>query len=261
MNGLTTEQKEFWVNNSYLVLRSFFDPEREKLSKWVDQVAAWPDAAGKWLRFFERTNRNQLSRVENFVPYHEGLAEALTGQRIIDLMSELMGDSAILYKDRINFKYPGGGPHSAHQDGVAYDQPDNGTFSSAFPPYLSLLISVDGASEQTGCFEVVGNWDLEKSEILPLESPDADCPQFTKICQAVEDELDWISIPTDPGDAIVFTERLPHRSKANFSGNPRRILYGVYNPSSEGDRREQYFSTKRKDPNNSRYMIGNPHTS
>lgn len=35
------------------------------------------------------------------------------------VVSSLMGEKAVLYKDPINFKLLGGGAHAAHQDGVA----------------------------------------------------------------------------------------------------------------------------------------------
>lgn len=201
----------------------------------------------------------KLSRIENFVPYHEGLADVLLNDNLLHLVSELMGESAILYKDRINFKPPGGGAHSAHQDGVAYESGNLGSFKSDVVPYISILICVDPASTENGCFEVLQYWPIDDLTILPMERPDPKHPNFSKICQDVEDRLTWVPIETNPGDLILFTERLPHRSAINNSSDERRILYGVYNPESEGDKREQYFDEKRRNINDARYMVGNPH--
>lgn len=92
-----------------------------------------------------------------------------------------------------------------------------------------------------------------------MEAPITDKPYYVKMAQIVEDSLDWIKIPTMPGDMIVFTERLPHRSAPNTSDKSRTILYGVYNPASKGDFREKYYADKRANPNDPRYMVGNPH--
>ncbi|MFY0684074.1 MAG: phytanoyl-CoA dioxygenase family protein [Balneola sp.] len=170
----------------------------------------------QWLNFYEMDNSSVLSRIENFVPYHEKLGSILLNDSLLDIVSELMGEQAVLYKDRFNFKPPGGGAHAAHQDGVAYE-------SSA------------------------------------LEKFNSDNPNFSKITQQIEDELSWKQIETDPRDVILFTERLPHRSKTNRTDKSRRILYGVYNPLSEGDKRTTYFDDKRKNINDARYMVGNPH--
>jgi ectoine hydroxylase-related dioxygenase (phytanoyl-CoA dioxygenase family) len=66
-------------------------------------------------------------------------------------------------------------------------------------------------------------------------------------------------IETKPGDVIIFTERLPHRSTLNQTNESRRIIYGVYNPAIEGDKRAKYYDDKRQNINDARYLVGNPH--
>lgn len=257
--AITSKDINFWNDNSFLVIRGLFKDEITSISKMVNEVASWDDDYSKWLRFYEMDDPTKLSRVENFVPYHKGLNEILTGKRMLDLVSKLMGAEAVLYKERINFKYPNSGAHSAHQDGVAYEQGMNQEFDSDTIPYISFLISVDQATEKNGCLEVVPDWPIDKLDILPMEQPNPEHPNFSKINQSVEDNLEWRKLPTEPGDVIFFTERLPHRSQRNITDKPRRILYGVYNPISEGDKRVEYFNKKRMNINDKRYLIGNPH--
>lgn len=132
-------------------------------------------------------------------------------------------------------------------------------FKDDTAPYISILIGIDPATVENGCFEVAENWPVDNLDILPMESPYPDNPNFSKIAQKYENEIDWKQLETSPGDVILFTERLPHRSKTNRSSKSRRILYGVYNPVSEGDNRQKYFDDKRKNINDARYMVGNPH--
>lgn len=256
---VTDTQKSFWDDHSYLVFPGLFANQASNLSKWVDEISQWKADNTPWLTFFEMDAPDQLSRIENFVPSHKGLGDVLNGKCILDIVSQLMGEPGILYKDRINFKLPGGGAHAAHQDGVAYDQSGQEQFDSNAKPYLSVLISVDASTDENGVFEVANNWKHDSLEILSMESPRPDHPSFTKIAKSVEDELDWVKIYTQPGDAVIFTERIPHRSESNRSNTRRRILYGVYNPISFGDRRGTYFAAKREAPNDARYMVGNPH--
>lgn len=257
---LTEEQIQFWKENSYVHIPGLFSEKVGELSEWIEEIANWGSNMEQWMCYYEMDNPSQLSRVENFVPYHEGLKEIFTGPVVIDLISELMDEQAILYKERINFKSPGGGPHAAHQDGVAYEQGTNASFDPNIKPYLSILVSVDEATEENGCLQVVPNWPLDNLEILQMEAPYPDKPSYMKIKQSIEDELTWKKLPTKPGDALIFTERLPHRSEPNFSDKTRRIIYGVYNPLSDGgDKRAKYYEDKRRNPNDARYMVGNPH--
>lgn len=259
MQNLTDENLNFWKANSYIVLKGAFAQSSYSISDWINEISKWPVDMNKWLNFYEMDNSSVLSRIENFVPYHEKLGSILLNDSLLDIVSELMGEQAVLYKDRINFKPPGGGAHAAHQDGVAYESSALEKFNSDTPPYISILIGVDPATRENGCFEVAENWSIDNLDILPMERPYPDNPNFSKITQQVEDELSWKQIETDPGDVILFTERLPHRSKTNRTDKSRRILYGVYNPLSEGDKRTTYFDDKRKNINDARYMVGNPH--
>jgi 2-aminoethylphosphonate dioxygenase len=258
MVELTKEQINFWKANSYIFVPGLFASQVDDISRWVDEVASWEDERQqKWLTFREKDKSTQLSRRENFVPYHEGLAGVLNGEPILGIVTQLMGEKALLYKDRLNFKYPGGGPHWAHQDGVAYEQGENARFDPEISPYSSVLICVDRMDDSNGCLQVV-SWPYDKLDILPME-PLLDRPDIRKIKQEIEDELDWTPVIANPGDALFFTERVPHRSGPNMSTKSRRNLYGVYNPASLGDKRAQYFSEKKADPNNPRYLVANPH--
>ena len=259
MHKLSRDQISFWKSNSYLTIRGLFEDQIGQISEKVNELAQWEPSKSKWLNFYEMDNVDVLSRIENFCPYHEYLSGILTGELIIDIISQLMGEEAVLYKDRINFKSPGGGAHSAHQDGVAYESSDNAEFDLSTAPFISILISIDPATEENGCLEVVPEWALDDPKILPMERPFPDHPNFSKISQQIEDSLIWNPIETNPGDVLFFTERLPHRSKKNTSDKNRRILYGVYNPLSVGDKRQSYFDEKKKHINDARYMVGNPH--
>jgi hypothetical protein len=257
--ALTTQQRDFWNANSYLVFRGFLADQAGNLTRWVDEISQWPDDFSRWLKFYEMDDPSKLSRLENFVPYHPGMAKVLLSGPLVDLISDLMGERAVLYKERINFKPPGGGAHAAHQDGVAYESGNLAKFNPDVAPYVSMLIGVDRATLDNGCLQVVPNWPVSKLDILRMERPNPKHPAFSKIAQSIEDSLEWVPIETAPGDLLLFTERLPHRSTANHSSHSRRILYGVYNPASDGDRREKYYADKRLNINDARYMVGNPH--
>lgn len=256
---ITESQIEFWKENSFLVFKGLFKNEVQAISKEVDQVAAWSTDQSKWLKFYEMNDPSKLSRIENFCPFHPNLNGILTGDLMISIISTLMGEPAILYKDRINFKPAGGGTHAAHQDGVAYESAGQSNFDNSRSPYISMLISIDEADTSNGCLQMAKDWPISKLDILPMETPDPKHPNFSKITQKVEDSINWEYLETKPGDAIFFTERVPHRSDSNQSQKKRRILYGVYNPLSEGDLRTDYFDRKRLNMNDSRYMVGNPH--
>src|SRR5262245_61804368 len=77
-------QRHGWVH----VPRFLSDAETRDLVGWTDEIASWPETPGKWMRYYERgAGEKMLARIENFVPYHDGLARLLTTGRMLDLLS------------------------------------------------------------------------------------------------------------------------------------------------------------------------------
>src|SRR5438552_4942968 len=100
-----------WSRHGWLWLRGFLaDDDVRALVRWTDEVAAWPEIPGRWMRYYERAESasggKMLARIENFVPYHDGLAGLFSSPRFLELLAELCGEPVVLFKDKINFKLP-----------------------------------------------------------------------------------------------------------------------------------------------------------
>ena len=114
-----------WQRHGWLWLRRFLsERDVENLRRWTDEVAAWPEVPGRWMRYYERrpgaAGGKMLARIENFEPYHEGLAALFASPRLMDLLAECCGEPVLLFKDKVNFKLPGGAAYAPHQDAPAY---------------------------------------------------------------------------------------------------------------------------------------------
>jgi ectoine hydroxylase-related dioxygenase (phytanoyl-CoA dioxygenase family) len=196
------------------------------LSRWVDELASWPESGGDWLHYREMTDDGpQLCRTENFVPFHAGLRELLTGGVMLDAASTLLGEPAVLYKEKVNYKPPGGAGYAPHQDAPAY---------RFVEVHVSCMVAVDDALAGNGCLEVASG---VHAEVLPT-GPDG-C-----IRADVVDALDWARVEVRAGQTLWFHSRTPHRSGPNQSRTPRRALYPTYNAVSEGDLRADYYRAK-----------------
>src|SRR5438034_1164515 len=124
---LDAAAKDHWARNGWLWLRGFLGAaEVQDLRRWTDEIATWPEVPGRWMRYYERRagdpRARMLARIENFVPYHSGLAGVVTSPRLMDLLAALCGEPVVLFKDKVNFKLPGGAGFSPHQDAPAGDR-------------------------------------------------------------------------------------------------------------------------------------------
>ena len=219
-----------WSENGYLRVEQFFDEgEVEDLSRWVSEVERSADGAGPTWHHREETDQGvRLSRSENFVPYHEGLRTLLTSGRVTAALAELFGEEPVLYKEKINYKYPGGGGYAAHQDAPAY---------SHVRHHITCLIPIDAATEESGCLWFAPG--LHRRGLLDVDNRGC-------LPDAVSRSLQWVPAPAAAGDILFFSSLAPHWSGPNRTAAPRRVLYVTYNALSDGDWRTRYYTDKQR---------------
>lgn len=217
-----------FTEHGWVVVEALSPDEQHHLGRWVDEVAALPDGAGGVWQHFEGTGGGPLlCRSENFVPLQADLRRLLCAGTMLEVAGSLLGEPAVLYKEKINYKLSGGAGYSAHQDAPAYPMID---------AHVSAMVAVDGADGDNGSLEVVsGCFD----QVLPVDARGCIDP-------AVADGLEWRSVPLPAGQTLWFHSRTPHRSGPNHSDRPRRALYPTYNAAREGDLRADYYETKRR---------------
>jgi len=228
---LSEQSRKSWEENRYLVLRGALDaPERERLSAWTEELEGWSETPGTWMKYFEPGPARLLCRVENFLPYHDGLRALLERSDLLRCLEELLGEPPVLFKEKLNFKLPGGGGFAPHQDAPAFT-----SFGQKY--HVTLLLSADRMTPENGCLEMVDGFRAER--ILPQEDDGT-------LRRDVVEDLTWRPLPLEAGDLVLFDSYVPHRSGPNRSAEPRRALYVSYNRASEGDRRTEYFALKRR---------------
>lgn len=255
---LSAEQLKFWVDTGCLQVKANDMWSAEELKALIDGVNtmdSWPDKAGAWMKYYEKKGGSKpadakaadgkadakaaaaaadakpdliLQRIENFVQFNEPLQKLLRG-KLEDVASELFAETSILYKEKINYKLPGGAGFEPHQDISA------GWWMYNQSIHISALVTIDEATKENGCLEVV----YGKHKLGKL------APDWKAIPEDVVKTLDWVMLPTKPGDCFFFDSYVPHRSGPNTTQKPRRVLYATYAKLAEGDFREKYYADKR----------------
>ena len=99
---------------------------KTEVINWVDEIQSWPETPGKHMCYYEKSTSIRskcaekpdlmLCRTENFIPYHAELRKLLTEEGVVsDVLEQLMNERAVLFKEKVNYKLPGGGGFPAHQ--------------------------------------------------------------------------------------------------------------------------------------------------
>ncbi|MGB0588890.1 MAG: phytanoyl-CoA dioxygenase family protein [Myxococcota bacterium] len=230
---LTDEELASWRRDHRLVLRGACDGDAlAHIRTWTDELASWPETPGKWMAYYERhaqDDTRMLCRIENFIPYHAGYKDLIQGPALMTLLSALMGEEAVLFKEKINFKLPGGAGFAPHQDAPAF-----ASFGHRY--HITMMVAIDDATTQNGCLEFA-----PPTGVGELLTPAAD----GTIDPDVVASMPWAPLETKAGDVVFFDSYIPHRSPGNSSDAARRATYVTYNRLAEGDVRTAYFEKKR----------------
>jgi ectoine hydroxylase-related dioxygenase (phytanoyl-CoA dioxygenase family) len=217
------------ARDGFLVVRGFFGAsEVDDLLRWTAELETAPEETGRHWVFHEESltepGRRVIQRIENFCPFHAEFDALVRTGALSRWTAALMGGPVVLFKDKINFKMPGGPGFKAHQD----QQAGWGRYA---PIFVTAMVSIDPATLENGCLEVVPG--RHRDGLLGEEWNPLD-----------ETGLALQPVPTSPGDVIFFDSFAPHASKPNFTYSPRRVLYLTHNLASDGDHRHRYYVEK-----------------
>ena len=218
----------------YAFLPGFLSLERmAELTKWIREILSWSEKSGKHMIYFEdeevSPGKKLANRIENFVPYHKGFNNFCSTSELMECIAILLGEEAVLFKDKINLKPPGGRPFTPHQDSSA-------GWSEYTDFFITAMVPIDENTVENGCLEISPK-NYQRSLISkkwkPIEGEELELIQ-------------WQSMPMKPGDVLFFDSYMPHQSHKNYSEHPRRNLYLTFNRKDDGDFREKYYADKRR---------------
>ena len=216
--------------DGYLVVRGFFSAtETRALIDRTGEIAAAPEVVGGQMVYHEdsllQSGQRVVQRIEDFCSHDAVMDEVARHGALSRWLSVLMDGETVLFKDKINFKYPGGDGFKAHQDQQA-------GWTVYAPIFVTALVTIDAATIENGCLEIA-------------TAPRAHALIGAEWTPLSEDELGLVAVPTEPGDVIFFDSFVPHASKPNLTDGSRRVLYLTYNRADAGDHRRRYFDEKR----------------
>ena len=275
------EKKEFFNERGYLILKNFFSKDQIlQLQGWADSVyeeslfllnlsqrsnLPVDELAQKLPQSLivvpERDNSTQVCRAEDMLSCYPDLHSFISGT-IGSYLTALFEERLVLFKDKLNFKWPGGGAFPPHQDFPAYD---------LFGPrlHITAMVAIDPATIENGCLYVADNWKLsfqdnpridqkelnKGSAILPYIEGG---PLHGSIQKEFADKISWTPLELSPGDVVLISSYVPHYSENNASTSSRRAMLFTLNFLKEGDHRSTYYYMKRNDFRNPAFHFATP---
>ncbi len=194
------------------------------LADWTNAVESWPVGSHVSGQYAEQiTDRVAVCRTENVSACHPGIAALVEGP-LRAIATDALGRPANGFKDKINYKHPGGAGFRPHQDRLAYP---------GVSEVLSILVAIDECSTESGCVWVADGVD----QLLPTDDRGV-------VRSDVVATLRWEPAELAPGDAVLLGGLTPHYSEPNRGTQRRRVLVASYAPTREGYTRHEYYSAR-----------------
>ena len=217
--------KKIFNKNGYVLLRNILsNKEKHNLIKYVKEIEESSKIKNNYIHKYELDSNNKtvLCRTEYIINNHLEMKNFLINGKIPSIVKSVYGKPVLLYKEKINYKYPNTGSYRPHQDISAYPNSKN---------HITCLISLCNTTINNGCLKFSNK---NTKEILNHKNG------------IIEEKLQWINCPINFGDILLFNSYIPHQSGINKTLYPRKSLYITYNDSIEGNLREMYYKNKKK---------------
>ena len=219
---------DFHRDGFVLLPGAFGSGEMGQIENWTQEITALPEESGKHWVFHEKSLKHHeddlICRIEKITQFHDGFKELSNVLKAPT--AQLLGEPADLFKEKINFKMPGGDGFTPHQDSQAGWE----TYASYF---ITVMVCIDEATTENGCLKMAAGHHKKglMREWEPLNDGDMK-------------EMNFVDMPTNTGDIAFFDSYAPHRSEPNMSGRIRRLYFATYNKASEGSYLEAYYADK-----------------
>jgi ectoine hydroxylase-related dioxygenase (phytanoyl-CoA dioxygenase family) len=222
----------------------------ERASQHLDELIVVPEAS----------DPSKVCRYEYMIgssPAFREFTERLVGP----VMSLLLNEPVVPFKDKTNEKLPGGGGFGPHQDFVAYQH---------FGPRYNVtaLITINAATRQNGCIQFAENFaELIRNRPSFIKST-VDGRHILKhkeggenhgdLAEEIAKHVVWSEVETDPSDLVVFDSFIPHCSKPNMSEAQRRAIFVTFNKLREGSWYDRYYAEKRLKYHDPKFHVSTP---
>ncbi len=222
----TRSQQMRYAEDGFYIVRGLLSPEevtnfRDHARNQLEEEAR----AGSVMAKGDRDGKSTLLKMWNTAG-DDKYGLLARDQRLVLHAEALLGEETYLYSHKMTMKQPReGGAWEWHQDfGYWYN---NGCLR---PDMLSIYISLDKATKENGCLQVLSG--THKLGRLDHIREDGQTNVARPHLEAALERYEHLYVEMEAGDALVFHGNLLHRSDANNSDTYRWGYICSYNAVS-----------------------------
>lgn len=138
---------------------------------------------------------------------------------LTEMASQLYGEPAHLFKDKLIFKPSGAKGYDMHQDFISFE---------GFPEsFMTVIVAIDPSDATSGATEVFPGYH-QQGYLSPRDG------MYHQLDESKVDRSKGVTLDLQPGDVAFFSGFTPHCSAPNKSEHSRRLLYLSYSAERDG---------------------------
>ena len=252
-NLFNKDSKKFFIKNGFIILKNFFEKKNIIFAK--KEILKNIKNKNKFFYYEKIKNHNRLRRIEKISDFSKQSKKIILSKKIFDILFELNNKKFVLFKDKLNFKYPGGQGYLPHLDGHFFWRDKNNIYQKGWKKYsnnfINFVLPLEKSTLKNGCIYLSKKSDTKKignnfqkiTKNLIINTPnikDKDIKKFK-----------FYPILLEPGDVCFFDWKCAHYTKKNLSKNSRIIFYATYCEKNKiNNIRKNYYMDKYSSKNN-----------
>ena len=219
---LTSEQIASYKKQGYLGVENVLtDAETDELRRVTDEFVEKSREVTEHTEAFDlepghTSETPKLRRLKSPITQHKVYKNALHHEKILEIVSQLIGYGLRCNGNKLNMKQPGyGSPVEWHQDWAFYPHTND--------DLLAVGVALDDMTEENGPLLVIPG---------SHKGPVYDHHQDGHFCGAITDpefnDKGAVPVMVNAGGITLHHVRMLHGSVANTSNHPRRLLLFQY---------------------------------
>ena len=115
---MKTEHIKFYKKNGWIIIRDVF--RKNYIQKIKKELLKQTKNKGKFFYYETIKKKPRLRRIERVTDFSKNAKKIICSKRTLGLIQQLEEHKYTLFKDKLNFKFPGGKGYLPHIDGHFY---------------------------------------------------------------------------------------------------------------------------------------------
>ena len=250
--NISEQDIELYKRNGWVIVRDVFD--KKYVNKIKKELIKQTKKESDFFYYENINKKRRLRRIEKVTDFSKSSKKLICSKKTVNIIKILEKNKYLLFKDKLNFKFPGGKGYLPHIDGHFYWRDKNKKYQNGWNKYSSnfvnLVLPLEESNIKNGCIYVANKKDTNKigksfkkiTDKLVINTPNIR-PQDLK-------KFNFFPIELKVGDICLFNWKCAHYSENNQSNKSRMIFYATFcKKNGNKNLRNMYYHDKQNSYN------------